>query len=249
MTHNRNLITSQLIQKAHITESMRVLDFGCGTGAVSFLLAKVVGSNGEVIGVDRNGRVLEIAKKHAIDHAISNVHFLTMDVADPLPDVGLFDAVVGRRILMYLPDPNDALKKLSTILNKNGIMAFQEIDATASSLSITQLPLHQKVNGWIWQTLQKEGANTNMGFTLPSLLQKNGFSIEGITAEANIQGQKAHAPLATIVQAMSNRIVEYNVASMEEINIENLEERLRDERHNNEVFVGNLTFSIWARKT
>lgn len=41
---------------------MRVLDIGCGRGEVSLLLAKMVGSVGEVIGIDQDESAIDLAR-------------------------------------------------------------------------------------------------------------------------------------------------------------------------------------------
>src|SRR5207247_8467834 len=38
----------------------------------------------------------------------------------------LFDATVGRYILMYLPDPAGVLRSLSRLLRPGGVLAFQD---------------------------------------------------------------------------------------------------------------------------
>ena len=62
---NENSITNRLIKDAGIVQGMRVLDLGCGKGDVSLLLAKAVGPSGEVVGVDRSNKVLEVARNRA----------------------------------------------------------------------------------------------------------------------------------------------------------------------------------------
>ena len=47
--------------RAGTTAGMAVLDIGCGTGEVSLLLAKIVGPDGHVIGIDIDAPSLEIA--------------------------------------------------------------------------------------------------------------------------------------------------------------------------------------------
>ena len=51
---NRNDFIEKLLDRAQIEEGMRVLDIGCATGEVTQLIAKRVGANGEVVGVDVN---------------------------------------------------------------------------------------------------------------------------------------------------------------------------------------------------
>ena len=43
-------LTAQVFRAAGLCEGMRVLDFGCGAGDVSFLAAQFVGASGEVVG-------------------------------------------------------------------------------------------------------------------------------------------------------------------------------------------------------
>ena len=46
-----------------------------------------------------------------------------------------FDAIVGRLVLMYYPDPVDAIRKLTRHVRPEGLIVFQEIDlANARSL-------------------------------------------------------------------------------------------------------------------
>ena len=246
MIEDENSITNRLIQSANITEGMRVLDLGCGKGDVSLLLAKVVGSSGEVVGIDRNEKALSIARAQT-EH-LSNISFLSVDLSKPLPEMAHFDAIVGRRVLMYLPNPVDTLKKISQILKKNGIIAFQEIDSTISACRIAPLSLHEQVNKWIWRTIEKEGANINIGFSLPSFLQESGFLVDDIKAEANIQGHKSHSPLETVVRAIIPRIVHHEVATEQEIAIDTLGQRLKDERPDTSVFISGMSFSILGRK-
>lgn len=248
MIEHVNSITDRLINDAGIVEGMRVLDVGCGNGEVSLLIAKAVGSNGEVVGVDRNEELLSVARNRVKEESISNVTYLAADISNSLSEIGIFDAVVGRRVLMYLPNPMQVLKNLSAVLKENGIVAFQEVDSTVSSVQTQVLPLHEKVNKWIWNTIEKEGADITMGFTLPPMLQKSGFVVENIKAEANVQGQKSHHPLASVVRAISKRIIEHGVATKTEIDIESLEQRLKDERSGSSVFISELTFSVWGKK-
>jgi hypothetical protein len=86
------------------------------------------------------------------------------------------------------------------------------------------------------------------GFSLPSVLEKAGLAVESVRAEAIIQGQNTHYPLATIVRAMLPRIIQHGVATETEIDIVTLEQRLKAERPQNVVYVSDISFGVWARK-
>jgi len=63
--------TERLLTDAGIREGMRVLDVGCGSGDVTYLLARLVGSTGAVVGADHDASALAIARQRIAppDHA------------------------------------------------------------------------------------------------------------------------------------------------------------------------------------
>src|SRR6478609_302085 len=60
---------------------MRILDIGCGPGTITADLAELV-PQGEVIGVDREGTVLERARSVAEERGLTNARFAVADVHD-----------------------------------------------------------------------------------------------------------------------------------------------------------------------
>ena len=63
-------------------EGLTVLDLGCGAGRDVFVLSKLVGEHGQVVGVDMTEEQLAVARRHedyhreAFGYANSNVRFL-----------------------------------------------------------------------------------------------------------------------------------------------------------------------------
>lgn len=248
MSTNVNSITERLLIDAGISTGMRVLDIGCGSGEISLLLARMVGPEGEVLGIDHDENSILLARERVQGQNLSNVTFLKSDLSEPLPGLGLFDAAVGRRILMYLPNPVVTIRHISTALLPNGVLVFQESDSTMVPGRVKSLPLHEQVNDWIWSTVEREGANIHIGFDLPSIFEQAGLTVESIRAEAIILGQNTHYPLSTIVRAMLPRIIQHGVATETEIDIETLDQRLKAERPSSTVYVSDMAFGIWARK-
>lgn len=245
---NHNTFTQRLLQDAGIASGMRVLDIGCGSGEVTFLVAELVGNAGQVVGIDMDAQAIAAAQTRASEQRRSNVRFVQGELSELLPQLGTFDAVVGRRILMYLPDPADVMRRLSHVVRPGGLFVFQESDSTMVPGRTGSMPLHDRAVGWIWKTVEREGADIHMGFHLPAKMRSAGIDVEHIRAEPIIQGQGTHYPLHFVIRAMLPRIVKQGVASEAEIGIETLEKRLAAERTADAVYVSDMAFGIWGRK-
>lgn len=249
MVNKRNDFTNQLFIDAGIKEGMRVLDVGCGIGEVTMLVANIVGSKGEVVGFDISENAVKTATNLALERQIPNVQFLVADINSLPRDLKQFDAIVGRRVLMYLPNAIDSLKALLSYLKSGGMMIFQEIDAMASGISSAKLPLHAQAQEWIWNTILKENGNIHMGLELYSTFVQVGLKVQQIKAEAVLQTVETGSDLAWLIKMMAQRIIKSGVASSKEIGIDTLEERLLFEREKaNEVFVRDMVFGICAVK-
>lgn len=240
-------MTERLLIDAGITAGMRVLDVGCGGGDVSLLLARLVGEQGQVLGIDRDAPMIELARSRLLGR--TNVAFAAADLLALPAELAEFDAVVGRRVLMYQQDAVATLRGLARVLRPGGLVVFQEHDGTMVPASLVALPLHARVHRWMWQTVEREGANIHMGFELPSALRRAGLEVEGVRAEAVVQTPKVLHGGARIIRAMLPRIVRHGVATEEEIDVDTLDQRLLEERAQADAtYIGDMVFGAWARK-
>ena len=73
--------TERFFQQAGIGSGQRVLDLGSGAGDVAFLAARLVGSTGEVIGMERNPEAVVFAQTRAAKAGLGNLIFTTSDVS------------------------------------------------------------------------------------------------------------------------------------------------------------------------
>ena len=119
--------THRMLVAAGLTEGMRVLDIGCGTGAVSMLAAELTGSRGQVVAVDRNETAIEVAVESARADNVSNIDFRVSALED-LSDEEGFDMVIGRYVLIHQPDAVAFLKKAARFARSGGCVAFHEIN-------------------------------------------------------------------------------------------------------------------------
>ena len=244
-------ITAQLLKQADIAQGMRVLDIGCGSGELTCAVAELVGPDGQVLGLDGSSTAIEAAQSATQQAGLKNVGFLVRDLSALNLEANSFDCIVGRRVLMYLPDVQNVLAALAAVLRPGGHMAFQEHDATLTPGRLGSWPLHDQVHYWIWETVRREGANPHLGMALAPMLQTLDLSVQACWAQAIFAGyeQGVHHALHEIVGFVQSRIVAQGVASALEIDLTTLEARLEAERKSHtSAYIADMVVCVIATK-
>jgi len=229
---------------------MRVLDVGSGSGDVAFLAADLVGLNGEVVGVDQERTAVDWANARGHLRGTRNVNFIEGDPAEMEFDQQ-FDAIVGRLVLMYYPDPVDTIRKLMRHVRPEGLIVFQELDmANARSLPIA--PLFERSLAWIKQTLSATGAQIQLGLELYPVFLAAGLPGPSMRVDALIGGGPQcplYEILAELIQSLLPVMEELNIASAAEAQASTLAERMRDEVVALNGIVRSAGFiGAWSRK-
>jgi ubiquinone/menaquinone biosynthesis C-methylase UbiE len=119
-------------------EGMTVLDLGCGTGRDAYLLSRLVGEHGRVIGVDMTPEQLDVARRHQdwhrerYGHAASNLRFVEGYIED-LRACGIEDAsidvVVSNCVLNLAPDKGTVFAEILRVLKPGGELYFSDVFA------------------------------------------------------------------------------------------------------------------------
>ena len=105
----------------------RVVDIGSGAGIDSLIAAKMVGPDGQVIGVDMTPAMLEMARKSASEAGVGNVEFREgLAESLPVPD-GWADVGISNGVLNLLPDKLAALQEMARVLKPTGRLQIGDI--------------------------------------------------------------------------------------------------------------------------
>jgi len=117
-------------------EGCTVLDLGCGTGRDVYVLSKLVGEQGRVIGVDMTDEQIEVAKRHRetqarkFGYAESNVEFLKGYIED-LDELGIdsnsIDVVVSNCVFNLSFDKPKLLREVFRVLKLGGELYFADV--------------------------------------------------------------------------------------------------------------------------
>jgi SAM-dependent methyltransferase len=105
----------------------RVLDAGCGSGAMARLMAGAC-PEAAVTGLDRRPAYLAFAADRAEAEGLANVEFVAGDLfALPFADAS-FDVVWTKYVLQWLAEPTAALAELKRVLRPGGVLVSADFD-------------------------------------------------------------------------------------------------------------------------
>jgi len=117
-------VSEALIHDAEIAPGHSVLDVATGSGEPALRIAELVGSNGEVIGIDPAAGMIEASRRAADRRALNNARFEVAGADSlPFPD-DRFDAVVSRFGVMFFPAPVAGVREMLRVLKPGKKLAL-----------------------------------------------------------------------------------------------------------------------------
>lgn len=241
-------LTQHFLDEIGLAVGMRVLDIGSGVGDVGLLAARIVGDSGRVVCLDSDESALSVAEERAAYERVSNMVFHAYDFHQYPKSV--FDAVIGRCVLLHQSNPLATLKTVRRHLRPGGIVAFQE-PWFSRAFSSPEAPLFQKMLGWMHQTVQKSGLDADIGIRLPSLYESAGLPRPRLTFEMLVDcaaGFEIYDFCTDTVRSLLPRIVELGISTPDEICVDTLGQRLRDEASELETVIGVMPLvGAWSK--
>ena len=191
-----NPFTEALLRRAGLRRGMRVLDLGCGVGDVSLLAAPLVGHDGSITGIDVDDRALDLARVRSRERGFSQVKFERRAIED-LALNEPYDAVIGRHILIHVPDPIRVLRQAALLLRPGGVAAFHEFDFSLIELAYPPSPVREELARLYAKLLP----HPNMGTRLYHNFLKAGFSFPQCQFDGPIDGGAGSPVYEVMAQA------------------------------------------------
>lgn len=212
-------ITRRTFEDAGIGEGMRVLDLGSGSGDVCMLLAEMTGPSGSVVGLDIDSESVREAERRVSQAGYSNISFVNSDVMNYTP-AAPFDAIAGRMILMYHPDPVAALSSAIRHLRPGGIVVFLEPYMTPPTGPESTI---RKCLGVIFETFRRCGAHTDLGMRLHSVYTRAGLPAPKMRMEAQLDGREDSPLRPYLIETLASirpKAIELGVPGAQELDPE-----------------------------
>jgi ubiquinone/menaquinone biosynthesis C-methylase UbiE len=245
-------ITRGFLRDAGIVPGMRVLDVGSGIGDVAFLAAEIVGVQGEVVGVDRAQAAIAVARTRAKTLSLPNVSFHLGDPTE-MEFERPFDAVIGRYVLTFQPDPAMMLRRLATHIRPGGCIVFHELDFNGLE-SFPPAPLYDRCCRLFLDTIRSMGSRTRFGMDLYATFTAAGLPAPSMRLEALIGGGPNSAgPAALVANVLSSQAANMErlgIATAAELDLDTLAERMVDDAiANNSVLVARSEIGAWTTRS
>ena len=168
LTMPESKFKSRLIEQANIGDGHRVLDVGCGTGTLTPLIKKIH-SGAEVIGLDGDPKILNIAREKAARAGVKLTFNNAMAYELPYPDAS-FERVVSSRVFHNLTprDKERAVPEVFRVLRPGGELHVADWGKPQNLLMrVASLPLR------MFDGL--ETTRDNVNGLLPDMFRNAGF--------------------------------------------------------------------------
>jgi len=244
--------TEKFFRAAGLAPGMRVLDTGSGMGDVALLCADIVGPGGRVLGIDRDADALANACRRTDEQGCSSWVEFQASQLDEFATTDQFDALVGRYVLLYQPDPSSTIRSLLRSVKPGGIVVFHEFDLPGPDASYPPCPLYDQV-GMLLSEVFRRGGATPVGRRLGKTLLDAGLPFPTIAAEILVgggPGSQVYAWLANTLISVVPRLAQLRLSLPPGVVADHtLADRIEEEvvRLGSQVLAP-AQFGAWTRK-
>lgn len=238
--------TEKLFERAGSLKGLKVIDAGCGGGDVTFALARHVGPQGHVTGIDLDLEKLKAAHTAAEAQGLSHVRFEASDVTKNWPAADA-DLVYGRFILTHLKQPQDLLAQAMAALKPGGMILIEDIDIAGRFCYPENAAVEASYQLYMALS-RRRGGDPIIGRRLSLLLEEAGFADVGTTVVQPFSRQGGAKDVAILTfAAIIDGLLAEKLATDEEVT--RIKQDLEDFNRRPDTIVSMpRIFQAWGRK-
>ncbi len=208
--------TEDLVRRAGDLAGTTVIDAGCGGGDVTFALARQVGPEGLVTGIDLDEEKLALARAEALAQGLGQARFAAGDITKEWP-CREADAVYARFILTHVRDPRVVLAQAMRALKPGGMILVEDIDI-AGRFSHPDCAAIDTASELYMELSRRRGGDPVIGRRLGFVLEEAGFEDVATTVVQPFSRQGGAKEVAMLTfAAIADGLEAEGLASGEEI--------------------------------
>ncbi|HKC20310.1 MAG TPA: methyltransferase domain-containing protein [Candidatus Dormibacteraeota bacterium] len=238
--------TSAFLERIGLRGGMRCVDLGCGGGDVTLEIARIVGPDGSVVGVDMDEVKLDLARSAAAEKGLSNVEFHAGNVNDWTAPSG-YDLVYSRFLLQHLSRPGDLLRRMWYGVCSEGVLAVEDVDFDGLFCEPPNAAFDFFASTFP-RTIARYGGDGSIGRKLHRLFLEVGIPDPQVKLVqwAESSGDGKRLPLLTL-EATAKSMVEGGLATQQEIDAAAAD--LAEFTNDPATIVGSpRIFQVWASR-
>lgn len=159
------------LEALSVESGQQVLDVGCGSGFLTYELAKLVGDKGKVTAIDKSDAMIEATLERCA--GMDQVSAQTADIgALPFGDEQ-FDAVTCTQVLLYVEDVTKAITELVRVTRAGGRVAILETDWRGAIMHSN----HPEISDAIFSAWDQSVPSPNLPRRLSRLMHDTGLEV------------------------------------------------------------------------
>ncbi|MHB1216433.1 MAG: class I SAM-dependent methyltransferase [Thiobacillus sp.] len=136
----RGLKIAQAIRQAvPLHPRMRALDYGCGTGLLSFPLKDELGA---ILMADSSSGMLDVAAEKIAAQGVTHMTPVKLDLLIDPPPAQRFDLIMTAMTLHHVPDTDPILRVFHDLLNPGGYLCIADLDQEDGSFHGIEVDVH-----------------------------------------------------------------------------------------------------------
>ncbi|QLG86980.1 class I SAM-dependent methyltransferase [Chitinibacter bivalviorum] len=163
-------VASAIAQAVPLQTQMAAMEFGCGTGLLSFALAKQLGS---ILLVDNSSGMLAVLEEKIAAQQIKHMQFAERDLTqEDLPE-RQFDLIYSMMTFHHIADTAQILSTLTGLLSQPGFLCIADLDAEDGSFHGADFDGHKGFDRDGLRKLAERAGLSNIRFETVFTIHKN----------------------------------------------------------------------------